>query len=198
MTHDKKDHTFKLLVEDKKIFLRFLNHFEPEMGTLTLEDLSSEKTDFIDLDLGETRRDVLYRVRCQGREVFVYVLLEHQSSVDYSMSYRMARYVIKIHEKYVNDHKLSGKRKDFHLPSILPIVYYDAEEEWDASLNLKGLMEPVEKLEDYYLQLKYKIIRLNDIPERTLKKLNNVLGVYMMLTHPKMQDKYREKLFKLS
>src|SRR5882672_3343485 len=50
---------------------------------------------FIDPDLAERHSDLLYAVKLGGRDAFMYVVLEHQSSTDFWMVLRMLGYVLR-------------------------------------------------------------------------------------------------------
>ena len=73
--------------------------------------------------------DILYKVL--GKEVFI--IVEHQSTVDQKMPERMGEYcllLIKSREKYLE----KGRNK--RIPIILPIVLSTANKEWNATTTL--------------------------------------------------------------
>jgi hypothetical protein len=61
-------------------------------------------------------------VKIDGREAFVYVLLEHQSTVDDNMGFRLLRYEVRIWERWQADHPGVVK-----LPVIVSVVLHHSE-----------------------------------------------------------------------
>ena len=56
---------------------------------------------FVDEVLRERHTDLLYSVRLRERDAFLYLLFEHQSTVDALMPYRMLGYVLRIWESWL-------------------------------------------------------------------------------------------------
>ena len=170
---------------------------ETQEYSFSLKDLHNEKTDFLDKDLGLRRNDVLYRVRHHGRDLYVYILVEHQSEVDHLMSYRMTQYVLRILEKYVKEHAKASRKEGFQLPMILPIIFFNGEGAWTATTNIRDKFMRIEELEQYQLSMSSMIIKLNKKPEQEIRELNNVLGLYLFLNHAELQKKYEDKIFEI-
>ena len=80
---------------------------------------------FIDDTLRATESDLLFEVRHEGfREpIHVYVLLEHQSSPDRWMPFRLLKYCFRIWEPHANGSNL--------LRPILPVVFYLGPRRWN-------------------------------------------------------------------
>ena len=127
-----KDKAFRRLLGDKHIFLAFLRQFlrrdlpdaiDPE--TLALDDIIFENASFLPPNLSEKASDVLYRIRHGQNDVYVYILVEHQSKTDFLMPYRLLSYMLQIWSRYVEEAGEISGRKDFLLPPILPVVFYE-------------------------------------------------------------------------
>ena len=58
---------------------------------------------FVDEDLSAVHSDLLYRVQLAGRPAFVYVLLEHQSTVDTLMPLRLLGYLVRVLERHARE-----------------------------------------------------------------------------------------------
>ena len=52
-------------------------------------DLTLIDKSFIEADFKQRESDVIYRAKIKGQEIIFYVLLELQSSVDYTMPFRL-------------------------------------------------------------------------------------------------------------
>ena len=64
-----------------------------------------------------------------------YVLLEHQSSVDPLMAHRLLRYMVRIWDSWLADH-----RDARHLPAIVPMLIYQAGRPWSAPVEFHALV----------------------------------------------------------
>ncbi|MFW5925093.1 MAG: Rpn family recombination-promoting nuclease/putative transposase [Myxococcota bacterium] len=85
---------------------------------LDLETLRSESDTLKSPGEVDRYADVILSVQLEGGgEVLVYVLLEHQSTVDRWMVLRMLRYLVRLWEQWLQRHP--GARQ---LPAVLPVV----------------------------------------------------------------------------
>jgi hypothetical protein len=91
---------------------------------------------FVDPELSEQRADVLFSASVAGREVLVYVLLEHQSSVDAFMPLRILGYQVRIWEDYRRENPHAK-----HLPPIVPVVVHHSEGGWTEPVAFEALLE---------------------------------------------------------
>lgn len=109
---------------------------------LDLHRLAPVPGSFVDEDLRWRHTDVLFTVPLNGRDAFVYVLIEHQSSDDPLMAYRMLRYLTRIWDQYEREHP-----KTRRLPAVIPLVVYQGPGRWASPVQLLDLINlaPVEK-----------------------------------------------------
>jgi len=100
--------------------------------------LQRESGSVVDPELRHTETDLLFTARLRtGHPVLVYVLLEHQSTVDRWMALRMLRYVVRLVEHWRQEHP---EREQ--LPVILPLVMYHGEDgAWTAARRVEDLFE---------------------------------------------------------
>ncbi len=108
--------------------------------------LRRESGSVVDRELRETESDLLFSARLRGgRSVLLYVLLEHQSSVDAWMAWRMLRYVVRQLEHWRQRHPESSR-----LPVIIPLVlYHGAEGGWTAPRRVEELFDVPEPHESW-------------------------------------------------
>ncbi|HZH74594.1 MAG TPA: Rpn family recombination-promoting nuclease/putative transposase [Archangium sp.] len=109
------------------------------------DTLRQEPGSVVDPELRETESDLLFSARLRsGRPLLLYVLLEHQSSVDPWMAWRMLRYVVRLGEQWRQEHP-EGTR----LPIIVPLVmYHGAEGPWTAPHRVEELFDLPEEWEE--------------------------------------------------
>jgi len=91
---------------------------------------------FVDEDLKERHTDLLFSAKIAGRDAFIYVLFEHQSSFDPLMPFRLLCYMVRIWEAHLKAHP-GAKR----LPVIVPVVLHHSETGWKAEPTFEGLLD---------------------------------------------------------
>lgn len=104
---------------------------------LDLSTLELCQEHLVDEKLRETETDLLYHVSTVGSsEAFVYVLLEHQSTADVWMTFRLLRYMIRVWDTWKRANRDAKK-----LPPIIPVVLAHAPGGWTAARDLIELFE---------------------------------------------------------
>lgn len=100
---------------------------------------------FVDETLESRQVDLLYRVPLRGSDVpaLVYVLFEHQSSVDAMMPARLLVYVSRILDQWMRENP-SARR----LPCVLPVVIHHSRSGWTATRDLQSLFDLPESLRE--------------------------------------------------
>jgi hypothetical protein len=108
------------------------------VSTVDWSSLRREPGSVVDPELRETESDLLFSARLhEGGSLLLYVLLEHQSSVDRWMALRMLRYVVRQVERWRQEHPDSPV-----LPLIIPLVMYHGEDgSWSAPRRVEDLFE---------------------------------------------------------
>ncbi len=106
----------------------------------------------------------------QPERLYIYLLLEFQSSVDRHMAARLMTYMGLLYEDLIKTHKhyRCGKAK---LPAVLPLVLYNGAKPWRAAQNLSDLIAPTHpSLEPYRPRLHYFTLDVHHTP--SLKNLS--------------------------
>ncbi|REG31702.1 putative transposase/invertase (TIGR01784 family) [Archangium gephyra] len=100
--------------------------------------LRREPGSVVDPELRETESDLLFTARMRtGQSLLLYVLLEHQSSVDRWMALRMLRYVVRQVERWRTEHP-----EHTRLPLIIPLVmYHGPDGAWTAPRRVEDLFD---------------------------------------------------------
>lgn len=130
----------------------------------------------------ERFEDVVWSVEVnwQGirQRVFLYILLEFQSRIDYRMPIRLMHYVACFY-----DHLLKTKQASIRqgLPPVLPIVLYNGSNRWSARQEIYELIkpEPPEFLRVYQPHLRYYLIDEGRYTDQELElKLTPLSGMF--------------------
>ena len=104
---------------------------------LDLATLEVRPGSFVDEGLRHAHTDLLYTVRTtSGRDAFVYVLFEHQSSLDATMPFRLLRYVIRVWDTWLRDHPAAST-----LPLVLPVLLHRGATGWCAEPELASMLD---------------------------------------------------------
>lgn len=123
------------------VFKRFLRHPETANDFLMLylpeairqrcdfATLRLQSASFIDEDLRAWYSDVLWSVRTTCGAGYIYVVIEHQSSPDNHMAFRLMRYAIAAMQRHLD----AGHKT---LPLVVPMLFYHgATSPYPFSLN---------------------------------------------------------------
>ena len=144
------DRSIRRLLQDPEFVRGLVAIIAPEL--LPLLDFSrgaQQNRSFISDALRERESDVLLRVPFQGtpdsEELLIYILIEHQSTVDPTMGFRLLSYMMEIWQEQWRMLQ-AGTGERWRLDPILPIVFYTGDGRWTSPLSLTTLMEVPEVL----------------------------------------------------
>lgn len=192
--HDK---SYKALFSNKDIFLNLINDFTENewKNELTAENLTLVNKSFILADYEEVESDIVYQAEIAGQKVIFYVLLEFQSSVDYSMPIRLLLYMSEIWRevlKSISNEEV--KRKGFKLPAIVPIVTYNGAREWNMPLNFKEKINAYELFEDKILNFEYVLLDVNRYKKSELVEKESISSAIFLLDQKVDVKEYMDRL----
>jgi hypothetical protein len=105
-------------------------------GRLDLGRLARVPGSFVDESLRWRHSDLLFTAPLDGRDAYVYVLVEHQSSDDPLMAFRMLRYVTRIWDDYERGHPRARR-----LPAVIPLVVHQGRSPWAGPVQLAELID---------------------------------------------------------
>ena len=142
----------------------FQNHLPVELaGALDWNSLALEPCSFIDPQFASSESDLLFHITLQQSDAFLYLLFEHQSSEDPRMALRLLSYILRIWERFSQNHPPPAK-----LPAILPIVLAQGKRPWKTSTRLEDLIElppsVAHILRPWQPALTYQLLELIRIP----------------------------------
>jgi putative YhgA-like transposase len=129
----------------------------------------------------QAESDVLWRLRWRGgdRWLYVYLLLEFQSTVDPFMAVRMMTYLGLLYEDLIRRGHLTP---DGLLPPVLPLVLYNGLARWEGAQDVSDLIEVVPGgLEQYRPQLRYCLLDEGRIAVSDLEPLQNLAAALFRL-----------------
>ncbi len=105
-----------------------------------------------------------------GEVQTLHVVIEHQSSVDYSMPLRFLNYTSLLYQRLYRDRTTwsKGDRAD----PVLQVVVYNGDTRWDAPLTLAGLVQRTEQDGPAQLAASYDVVDLVAVKADDLPRAN--------------------------
>lgn len=140
---------------------------------------------------GRSRQaDLVWRLqRRDCREQYVFLSLEHQSTVDPLMALRMATYSSLLLENLARRQGLKAGR----LPLVLPVAVYSGTRRWTAPVCLDALFESAPTLlKRYQPRQEYLLIEQKKQLMNGSLPANSLLGLIFRLHHHESLDELRE------
>lgn len=126
---------------------------------------------FVPADLHKQEADLLYRVPFRGGkgQVWVYVLLEHQSRPDRFIGLRLLAYMVQVWETQIRgweDAKVTAAQRK--LSPILPVVFCTGRRRWTSPLTLDAVMDIPEALSQFVPRHDALFLKLKEMPADAL------------------------------
>ncbi len=171
------DSGYKKLFSNRTIFRQLIETFVNQEWVHSLDFDTCEPLDksFISEHYKETESDLIYKIQFQDREVYIYILIEFQSTVDPFMALRVLNYITNFYMDFLVNN--SGVNK---LPAVFPIVLYNGSTPWTASVNLSALIEQMPPLGRFALDFEYFLIAENQYSQEALLKIRNIVSTLFL------------------
>ena len=171
------DTGYKKLFSDKRIFRQLIETFVTEKWVKDIDFDSCEQLDktFIADHYKETQSDIIYRVKLQGRELYIIILLEFQSTVDRFMSLRFLNYI----SNFLMDY-LQTQKNPKNLPAVFPLLLYNGDKKWTAPVAIETLIEGNELLGKYGIRFQYFKLAENEFDKEKLLKISNLISTLFL------------------
>ena len=127
--------------------------------------------------------DIVYKIKNKN----AFILIEHQSSVDIKMPYRILRYKCAIIESAID--KKRFKEQGYKIPTVIPIVLYTGKRKW-KKLSINDIEETIEGYQENWLE--YTLIDANKFSKEKLLEDNLIISKAMLIE----KSKNKEELYK--
>jgi hypothetical protein len=161
------DRTFKAAISDVRVAREFFEQHLPET-VLALVDLATLKLSpntYIDKELQAFSSDVLFEVELKNHnKAYLYLLVEHQSSVDPLMPFRLWNYKMRIWSDFL---KQSDRKT---LPLIFSLVFYHGREPYSGNRKLSDLIQGPRDIVESSLFDPFQIVDTHDISDEALRE----------------------------
>ena len=136
---------------------------------------------FIPDNLREQESDIVFSVPFQSEsdtdELLIYILIEHQSTVDPTMGFRVLFYMTQIWDSQRREWESQSVSKgQWRFRPILPIVFYTGEQRWTTPLTLDAIMDIPDVLSRFVPKFDTLFLGVKDTDESELTKTDHPLG----------------------
>ena len=175
------DHSYKNLFSHPQMVADLLRGFvhEPWVDGLDFASLEKVSGSYVTDDLRAREDDIIWRVRWGSEWMYVYILLEFQSTIDRFMAVRMLVYLGLLYQDLIRAGQLTA---DGSLPPVLPVVLYNGNKAWDAAQEIGELIvEPPPGMERYRPQLCYFLLDEGRFSDTELAPLKNLAAALFRL-----------------
>lgn len=169
------------VVED---FLRGFVHEDwvAEVDFATLEKMSGS---YVTDDLRDREDDIVWRVRCNGEWLYVYLLLEFQSSNDPWMALRILVYTGLLYQDLIKRGEVIAPGQ---LPPVFPAVIYNGLPRWTAAREVAELIQALPtSLQGYIPRQRYYLLDEGRLPATALSHDNLMSDIIRVEGSPEPQ-----------
>ncbi len=177
------DAVFKKFLHDAETARDFLSfHLPPEIRKICdLNTLRLESGSFIEDDLRARYSDVLYTVKMTTGNGYIYVLIEHQSTPDRLMAFRLMRYAMAAMQHHLDaGHKI--------LPLVVPMLFYHGSiSPYPFPLRFVDLFSDPQQALDLY-STAFPLIDITAIEDDVIMKHRRVALLELLQKHIRQRD----------
>jgi predicted transposase/invertase (TIGR01784 family) len=156
-----------------------MEQFVPQPWVEELDFSSCETVDksFVSDHYKETESDLIYKVKVRDENIYIYILIEFQSTAPRFMVVRVLNYITSFYLDYIES---QAETKNLRLPVVFPIVLYNGENTWNASTEIADLIEPVPAIGEYGLHFKYLLLDENTYSKEMLLQIRNIVSTLFL------------------
>ncbi|MDR2605394.1 MAG: Rpn family recombination-promoting nuclease/putative transposase, partial [Desulfovibrio sp.] len=115
------DASYKLLFSHPEMVQSLIRDFVPDewVREVDFSTLEKQNGSYVADDLRERHEDILWRIKCRDTWLYIYLLIEFQSSVDPWMAVRILTYIGLLYQDLIKSGQVKGGDK---LPPVFPLV----------------------------------------------------------------------------
>ena len=176
--------------EDTNVAADFINKaLELKSNKITGKDIIREKQEYITSRFDKKEVDVLYKLKDKN----IYFLIEHQSTVDYFMPYRIMEYQVEILRS--NSHLFMDKKEK--IPRVIAIVIYTGKNNWNVEQDIRNMQEEFRGTKTQALGV-YNLIDIHDYTKQELLDKENLIYDLLLVEKSKNIEELKQNLQEIS
>ncbi|MFH8136140.1 Rpn family recombination-promoting nuclease/putative transposase [Pantoea osteomyelitidis] len=177
------DGLFKTFLTHPPTAREFLTcHLPPALlEVCNLDTLQLESGSFLEEDLRPYFADILYSLKTTDGDGYIYTLIEHQSSGDKHMAFRLMRYAIAAMQRHLD----AGHA---HLPLVVPLLFCHGRASlWRAPMNWLDLFSDPERARQLYTR-SFPLIDVGAMSDDEIMKHGSMALLELMFKHIFIRD----------
>ena len=153
----------------------------PLLKACDLDTLRLESGSFIEDDLRASYSDVLYSLKTTRGDGYVYALIEHQSSPDKTMAFRLLKYSIAAMQRHLE----AGHER---LPLVIPILFYHGQTSpYPYSLDWLALFDEPHLAKQLYGDA-FPLVDVTVIPDDDIMQHRRMAVLELLQKHVRQRD----------
>lgn len=185
--YKKHDKLVKTILKKPEEMAKIINEFLEPSVEVKSENLVKYTNSYITQKYKSKEADIVYKLK--NEEVFF--LVEHQSTIDKKMPYRILNYCVDIMQEWVKSKKLKRQTK---YPIVVPIIIYTGIEKWKIPKNFKDVQISNQIFGDFKIDLYYNLIEINKLSKKYLIDQQSLFGYGMVIEKSKNKAELQENL----
>jgi len=176
------DAIFKQLLHHQAIARDFLQIHLPAtlLARCRLDTLQLTSRSFIEENLRARYSDILYALQTHEGPGYIYVLIEHQSTTDKLMAFRLIRYAIAAMQQHLD----AGHDT---LPLVIPMLFYHGPRPWTSRLNWLELFADPILAASLYTQ-DFPLVDITVIPDDEIMTHRRMAMLELLFKHIRQRD----------
>ena len=189
------DRSARWLFEDRENVRGLLEIVATELvERIDFSQITQINSSFVPDNLREQESDMVFSVPFQGEseseELLIYILIEHQSSVDPTMEFRVLFYMTQIWDFQRREWESEDVPKSqWRFRPILPIVFYTGAQRWNSPLTLDAIMDIPDELGRFAPRFDILFLSVKGADEADLTKTNHQLGWLLTVLQKEQADR---------
>ena len=188
-TNSKHDKLFKIILSNKQEAVGFIKMVMKPKEDITTKNIELYNKEYITEKFEKRETDITYKIA----EKNLYIIIEHQSTVDRTMPYRIQRYKMLLMNEIIN--KKEMKKVGYEFPRVIAIVLYTGRSKWKVE-KLEDLQRPLEWYKE--IDKEFELVDVNKYTEEELMKDELVITKAMLIEKQKDASKVRDILNKIN
>lgn len=183
-SHDK---LIKKTLKNKEEVAKFINNYLEPRRQIEAKNLELYTNSYVTKKFKTKEADIVYKLK--NKEIFF--LIEHQSTIDSNMPFRLLNYSIDIMQQWCRNKK-AGQKK--YYPIIVPTVIYTGNQKWQLPKNFREKQIGNYVFENYKIDLEYNFVDINKTSNSFLLEQDTMFGYMMFLEKARNKKEMIEHL----
>lgn len=185
--HNYHDSGYKKLFSSPELVRQLLTSFVHEDWVNRIDYSTLQRIDksFITDEFADRESDLIYKASFKEKDLYIFIMLEFQSTVDRFMALRMLRYITELYEYLVKSYRLKT------LPAVFPVMLYNGEKRWTAPVEVNKLIEHTIP-ERYMPSFSYYKIAENEFSREFLEGIKNSVSALFYVENSSEEDIRKE------